>query len=513
MNLPGKKETGARTIFMVIVLLLGLADLTAQQTRQIEIINADLTKADKSLGKGAQRLLGNVILKHEDAIMTCDSAYFYAKTYSMDAFSNVAIEQGDTLFLYGDKVHYEGKTKIAQIRNNVKLIDDSTVLVTDYLDYNRETEIAYYLNGGVINEGDNELSSGQGYYYTNSEVFYFKDSVVIINPDYTILSDTMKYNTKSGVSWFYGPTEIIGDENYIYCESGWYDTEQDVSLLDKNAFLKSEGRTLRGDTLYYERTTGFGRARSNVELFDSAQNVFLRGNFGIYHEEDKVAMLTDSALMIQVDGPDSLFVHADTLRSVTDTSAAADEDSKILLAYYKVKIFRNDIQGMCDSLAYIQNDSVFHMYGSPIIWADENQINASKIELKIRNEELYRIWLRDIALLISREDSTRYNQIRGKKMLGYFRNNDLVRLDVSGNGQTVYYAEDQGQIIGVNRAECSDLIIFLVDNKVSRVNYLVKPSGKYYPLDMFPENQRTLDGFSWNEEWRPLKQSDVFIWK
>jgi lipopolysaccharide export system protein LptA len=363
----------------------------------------------------------------------------------------------------------------------------------------------------VITEGDNRLTSEQGYYNTNTEVFNFKDSVVIVNPDYNIYSDTLEYNTKTGISYFFGPTEIIGEENYLYCESGWYDTDKDISLLNKNAYLENESRTLRGDTLYYDRNTGFGRARSNVELFDSTQNVILRGNYGIYYEEEQLATLTDSALMIQVDGPDSLFIHADTLRSIADTASLTD--TKILLAYYKVKIYRHDIQGMCDSLAYIEKDSIFHLYGSPIIWADENQITATKIELKTRNEQLHRIFLRDIALLISQEDTAKYNQIRGKSMTGYFRNNDLVRMDVTGNGQTIYYAEDQGVIIGANRAECSDLIIYLEDNKVKKVNYLVQPSGQYYPLDLFPENQRKLDGFSWNEEWRPLRFSDVYIWK
>jgi lipopolysaccharide assembly outer membrane protein LptD (OstA) len=494
-----------------LMLMLAVPNLQAQKVTQIEILNADIIRSDKSLGPGAQKLLGNVMFKHEDAIMTCDSAYFYSKTYSMDAFSNVKIEQGDTLFLYGDKLHYEGETKLAQVRRNVKLVDDSTVLVTDYLDYDRVTEIAYYLNGGVITEGDNRLTSEEGYYNTNTEVFNFKDSVVIVNPDYNIYSDTLEYNTKTGISYFFGPTEIIGEENYLYCESGWYDTDNDISLLDKNAYLENEGRTLRGDTLYYDRNNGFGRARSNVELFDSTQNVILRGNYGIYYEEQQLATLTDSALMIQVDGPDSLFIHADTLRSIADT--ATQSETNILLAYYKVKIYRHDIQGMCDSLAYIEHDSTFHMFGSPVIWADENQITATKIELKTRNEQLHKIYLRDIALLISQEDTAKYNQIRGKSMTGYFRDNDLVRLDVSGNGQTIYYAEDQGVIIGANRAECSDLIIYLEDNKVKKVNYLVQPSGQYYPLDLFPDNMRKLDGFSWNEAWRPLKFSDVFIWK
>ncbi len=479
--------------------------------RQIEIIQADFIELDEALGMGAQRLIGNVKLKHEDGIMTCDSAYFYSKSRSLDAFSNVVIEQGDTLTLYGDKLHYEGDTRIAQIRKNVKLIDNETVLITDYLDYNRETDIAYYLNGGVITQEDNILSSEQGYYHTQTEIFYFKDSVVIDNPDYKIYSDTLQYNTKTEVSYFFGPTEIIGEENYIYCEGGWYDTKQDISLLNKNALLENDGRVLKGDSLYYERDNGFGRAISNVEMIDSTQNIILRGNKGIYYENEGLITLSDSALMIQIDGLDSLFIHADTLQSINDT--ASTTDSKILLAFKHVKIYRQDLQGMCDSLAYIEDDSTFHLFGDPVLWADENQLTASKIELQTRNDEMYRLYMRNTALLISMEDSTKYNQIRGKSMTGYFENNDLVRLDVTGNGQTLYYAEDLGIIIGVNKAECTDLNIYLVDNQVSRVNYLVQPAGKYYPLNLLPSSEAFLDGFAWHDQWRPKKYSDVFIWK
>lgn len=503
---------GSVVLALVLFLVPRLnMDITAQKVRQIEILNADIIEMDEKLGKGAQRLLGNVSFKHEDAIMSCDSAYFYSKTTSLDAFSNVEIVQGDTLFLYGDKLHYEGKSKIAQFRRNVKLVDGETVLLTDYLDYNRETEIAYYLDGGVITEEDNTLSSDQGYYYTETEIFFFKDSVVIINPDYTIYSDTLKYNTGTEIAYFFGPTEIIGDENYIYCESGWYDTNKDISLVSKNTLYTTESRTLRGDTLYYERATGFGRATSNVILTDTAQNIILKGNYGEYDESKETSVLTDSALMIQVDGPDSLFMHADTLRTFTMTDSTGDH--RILLGYYKVKFFRDDIQGMCDSLVYIEKDSTFHLYESPVLWSDENQLTAAKIELITKNQQMHRMEMRSTALLASREDSVKYNQIRGKNMTGHFKNNQLVRLDVTGNGQTVYYAEDQGQIIGVNRAECSDLIIYLEDNKVSKVNYLVKPTGIYYPLDLFPSSMRYLDGFSWNEEWRPKSKTDIFRWK
>ncbi len=500
-----------KLIPLLIIFLFSGAKLHGQQVRQIEILNADIIKSERSLDSGAQKLLGNVRFRHDDVVMTCDSAYFYSKSYSFDAFSNVVIEQGDTLFLYGDKLHYEGDTRIAMFRRNVRLVNDSTVLTTDFLDYNRETDIAYYHNGGLITEGDNTLSSRLGHYHTQTEIFHFKDSVVIINPDYNIYSDTLQYHSTTKTAYFFGPTEIIGEENYLYCESGWYNTEKDISKMEKNACLISKGRVLRGDTLYYERKAGYGLAKQHVELFDSTQNVYLRGNHGEYYEDLQIALLTDSAYIIQVEDGDSLYIHADTLRSIADTSGVSDE--KILLAYNHVKFFRYNIQGMCDSLTYIEKDSTFHLFGSPLLWADENQLTASKIELVNRNEQLHRMYLRDIALLISKEDSTKFNQIRGKSMVGYFTNNNLVQLDVIGNGQTIYYAEDQGRIIGVNRAECTDLIIYLEDNKVKKVNYLVQPSGNYYPLDLIPDNQRTLDGFSWNEKWRPSGFVDIFSWK
>lgn len=511
MNL---KPRAYHTLLLALI-FLGISSIfitaEGQKTRKIEIIQAEIWEADEKMGPGAQRLIGDVIMKHEDGILTCDSAYYYTKTHSFDAFSNVKLEQGDTLILYGDKLHYEGETRIAQIRRNVKLIDNETVLLTEYLDYNRETDIAYYLNGGIITQEDNTLTSEQGHYHTQTEVFYFKDSVVIDNPDYMIYSDTLQYNTQTEISYFFGPTEIIGEENYIYCESGWYDSNLDISLVSKNALLENDGRVLKGDTLYYERATGYGRARWNVEMIDSTQNIILKGNKGVYYEEEGLATLSDSAMMIQIDGMDSLYIHADTLRSISDTASVTD--GKILLAYKHVKIFRSDLQGMCDSLAFIEDDSMFHLFGSPVLWAEENQLTASKIELQTKNDQMYRLYMRNTSLLISMEDTTKFNQIRGKLMVGHFKDNDLVRLDVTGNGQTLYYAEDKGVLIGVNRSECTNLIIYLVENRVSRVNYLVQPAGTYYPLDLLPPEQSKLDGFGWYDIWRPKKYADIFVWK
>ncbi|HDR68380.1 MAG TPA: organic solvent tolerance protein OstA [Bacteroidaceae bacterium] len=500
-----------RLFSLLLVAFSTGTNLFAQKVHTIDILNADLTASDIKISRDARKLIGNVSLRHEDAIMFCDSAYFYPATYTVDAFSNVKIIQGDTLTLTGDKLHYNGITKMAEVRNNVVLVNKETTLVTNYLDYNRETGIGYYLGGGKITDKDNILTSKQGYFYTNVDEFIFKKDVVIEHPDYNILSDTLKYNTTTEIAYFYGPTEIIGEDSYIYCEKGWYDTRVDKSLVTRNAYLIDKSTWLKGDSLYYEGGIGFGRATGNVQLIDSAQNLILSGHYGIYYKETQYAMITDSALMIQVEDADSMYVHADTLKSIQNPDI--QEQSRILKAYNRVKFFRSDIQGVCDSLVYIEADSTFHFFGSPVLWSDENQLTAGKIEILMKNKELNEMYMRDNSFIASQEDSTKFNQIMGKMMTGFFKENKLSKVLVSGNGQTIYYGVDNDEIIGVNKTECSDLIIYLKENKISRVNYIANPKGTYYPIHLFSPDEAFLSDFTWNVSWRPLKPSDVFSWK
>jgi lipopolysaccharide export system protein LptA len=422
----------------------------------------------------------------------------------------VKVVQGDTLTLTGDQAHYDGETRVARVRNNVDLVNNDITLLTDSLDYYRAQGVATYLGGGILTQGESILTSGRGRFLLNEEVFFFMDSVVIIDPQYTIRTDSLKYDTHSEVSYFFGPTEIISEERFIYCESGWHDTRQEISFVSNHAWLEEEGRILRGDTLYYEAGTGFGRATSNVSLEDTTENTILKGHFALYYSDGETAMVTDSALMIQIDGPDTMYVHADTLRSMLNPET--EVRSRILKAYYRVKIYRHDLQVMCDSLVYIEADSAFDFFGEPVLWSQENQLTADQIRVVMKNQQMHRMFLTGVSLVVSRKDEDKYDQMRGKEMTGYFNNNKLVRIEVTGNGQTIYYAEDQEVIVGANKTVCSDLVIYLNDNRISKVNYKTKPDGTYYPLELFPAEEARLADFKWVEEWRPVDFMDVFRW-
>jgi lipopolysaccharide export system protein LptA len=491
----------------VFVVLLNFFWITSfSQTKKIEFDSENM-EYDKNIANGAFRLWSNVIFTHEGAKMYCDSAYYYPESNSLDAFENVYINQADTLHLYGEFLHYDGNTRLATVKRNVRLINKETNLTTDLLDFDMRRNVGYYTQGADIINGENNLKSRLGYYYSKADYFIFKDSVVIVNPKYTIYSDTLEFDSPTNTAFFLGPTEILSDSNYIYCEDGWYNTKTNISLLKKNAYLKNKQQTIKGDSLYYERDTGFGEGFSNVEIIDKDQDVIMQGNFARYNEITGNSFLTDKALFIQVGSADSIYVHADTLMSLKDSL-----DFRIVKAFYRVKLFKQDLQGKCDSMSYSSADSVIRLYYDPILWSDENQLTAEYIEVHTKNKKVDKMYLKTAAFIISEKDTSKYDQIKGKDMVCHFEDNELKKIDVNGNGQTIYYPVDQGEPIGINKAESSNMVIFWKDGKPDKIKFLTQPSATLYPLNQVPENEVRLKDFRWLDKYRPRKKEDIFVW-
>ena len=217
----------------------------------------------------AQILKGNVVFRHEDALMYCDSAYFYEGTNSLDAFGHVRFEQGDTLQGFGDKLFYDGNTKLARLRRHVKLVhgrldDNPTILTTDTLNYDRAAGIAYYYSGGEVKDSLNTLTSVLGNYQPDTKQAVFSKEVVLTNPNFVLTSDTLLYNTDTKVTDIVSPTQIIYEEQTtIHSSRGWYNTDTERSmLLDRSVVEHTDGKMMTGDTIYYDKRIGFAYASS-----------------------------------------------------------------------------------------------------------------------------------------------------------------------------------------------------------------------------------------------------------
>lgn len=497
-------------LFFVTFLLFRVLFASAQQKEQINIINSNSLEFNREIGEGVRRLLGDVILEHDNATMYCDSAYLFTTQNIFHAFSNVHVNRGDSIHLYGDFMLYNGNTKIGKFRNNVRLENDSTTLYTDSLDYYSSSNVANYFEGGRIINESNTLTSVVGYYYANDDMFFFKDSVVATTPDYIIYTDTMKYYTEEKITYFLGPTNIYNEENHLYAENGWYRSEEKKFQFNENARYQNKEKVLTGDSLYYDDLNGIGIAIDNIEMIDTTENMILKGNYAYYTKDPETFLITDSTILIQVSNyTDSLYLHADSISSNFDSTGTY----RILKAYHKVQIFREDFQARCDSMVYNFQDSVVTMYTEPIIWSEGSQMTADKVEIHIKNEVIDFFKLINTAFIVSEKDTTRFDQIRGKQMIGYIRSNKLSRVDVFGNGQTIYFTVDEkeNEIVGVNFAESSDIILYMKEGQVNRINMIKEPTGTLYPLDEL--EQTKLKDFQWLEHLRPKEKNDIFIWR
>lgn len=473
---------------------------------KVRIEEADLLRHDVKIGKQTQSLVGNVKLSHVNTLLHCDSAYMYNDSNRVRAFGNVHIIQNDSIHIYGDYLEYEGNENLAKIRRNVRANKGNTWLYTEFLDYNRATDIGYYYQGGKVENGNSVLISDKGYYYTTSNEVYFKDSVVVTTPDYTMFGDTMKYHTQTEIVHILGPTFIVSDQNLIYSEDGWYNTQIDESMLLKNSYIQGKENLLKGDTVYYNRKNGMGEVFSRMELHDTINHIVIKGDYGYYNEQTKYAMATRKAEMWQIYGHDTLFMHADTFK----VDPLPEIDSRIVRAYRKVKFFRFDMQGRCDSLVYDFRDSTSTMFYKPVVWAQGNQMSAQTIQLFTRNQAVYKVDLNQAAFIVSPETDSVFNQIKGKTMVGHIRANELYKIDVDGNGQTIYYPKDGEQSIGINRAESSNMTIFMRERKVSNIVMRVSPEGNMNPLFVLPQQETVLKGFRWLDPYRPQQRDDIF---
>lgn len=494
-------------VFMLLCVTVFCEQTAAQTRTKVELEAADILKGDdKVYGKGVQAVFGNVRFRQANTLLYCDSAYMYRDSNIVIAYSNVHMIHNDSIHLYGGKMDYLGNLNMVRVRQHVKMTKGDVVLTTEYLDYDRLKNVGYYYNVGTIVSGDNQLVSQWGYYYPNQDEAFFKDSVRVTNPKYNMVSDTMKYNTTTEVVSILGPTTIESDSNLIYSERGYYDTKSDYSQLTRNSYVKGKEQTLWGDTINYNRKNGIGEVFSRMVLVDTVNNVMIKGNYGWFNELTKNALATRKAEMMQIYQRDTLHLHADTLRADTIPELGA----RLVRAFHHVKFYRTDIQGRCDSMVYNMKDSTNTFFIDPVIWAQGSQMTAQKITMFSKNNQLNRVILENSAFVVQQQDTTMFNQIKGKTMYGYFQKNELYKIDVDGNGQTIYYPQDKEATIGVNRAQSSNLTLFFKQRKIDRIIMRVSPDGNMNPPLLLPEKDVKLDGFIWLEQYRPKNKEDIF---
>lgn len=593
-----------KKIIFLIAALLTIQATFAQQGKKVRIVSSELLKGFKE--EGFMRII-KPVFEQEGSTLAADSANFSQEKNTFDAFGHVVITQSNGTIVYADLLNFDGNKKEALLTNNIRLVDKDATLYTNNLTYNTGTRIGTYVNGGKIVDSKNVLTSVTGYYFTNTRDAYFKNNVVITSPDGVIKSDTLRYNSGSKIAYFYGPTHLYGKNDTLYTENGDYNTLTQHARFGKKNHYTQSSKSLKGDSLFFDRKTGYGRAIKNVTFTDTTEKVTFKGEIGIYHKKDESILATRNAyIILQTESDsskvDSVWLAADTLFSkvvrghevqpilkvnlkkdneLEDTSVSkpdshlspnskpspsghakftestAQEDKRlikevispeqnnkasgltntltqkisnlspdslardtakvrIVFAYHKAKIFKSDLQAKADSIFFSYKDSTIRCYSQPMIWTQGSQFSADTIYLQMKNKKLDNMLLQRNGFIVGTEasDSSKFNQVKGKLITGYFKNNKLNNLFVDGNAESVYYVKEEkegktGKYTGMNKMLSSRMKVLFEHHMLKDISFIRKPEGTYYPIKQIPTDQTILPGFIWKPKDRPKSKDEI----
>ncbi|GIV34290.1 MAG: hypothetical protein KatS3mg031_1825 [Chitinophagales bacterium] len=474
--------------------------------QKIEILNAGSLSLDTANNQPARKLVGNVKMRQNDFTLECDSALFYIHVNAVDAFGNVVIYDKQTR-AQADSLKYNGEEKIAILSGSVSVTQDSIRLLTQTLYYYITSGVGAYYSGGQVILSNMTVSSKKGYYDSRSGDAWFSGDVHVTGSDYTITADSLRYQVKSKVTRFCSPTRITRKDETIICHSGYHESVSGIAVFGKETTLLRPQQKLYADSLLYYSEIGYGQAWIYFEWTDSASDAVLSGKRAEFFRLQNRLVATDSVLLTFILSDDSLFLSADTLLSVDDTVSG----SSSLLAFHRVRIYKDNLQGLCDSLVFTSSDSTIRMFNNPVLWSQDNQLTGDTIIIVLHNRQVDRLELFENGFIINHAHTQLFNQIKGRHVYGYFSGGKLHHLLVDGNAESVYFGKDEsGGFIGMNKAFCSRMKIYLNKEQVSRIVFLTKPEAVFYPMQLVQPQEHLLKGFSWRAASRPRSIGDLF---
>lgn len=503
--------------------------------------NADVLFANEQRSTEYRVLRGNVRFRRGNMTLACDSAYFYEASGSLDAFGHVVMNQADTMHVYCDRMHYYGDVEVAKLRRNVRVVNRSMTVTTDSLDYDMFNNVARYFNGGtVVDKSGTTISSTVARYEYDTKKVQFTSNVRLKNSKMRMKTDVLDYDMRTHIATIEDETEIysIADGHTITTTSGWYNlSTEEGTLYDRSIITAKDGQTIVGDVVYYDRKndrgqaegnvvmtdnktqrvlkgdmmdydrrTGEGIARGHVILTDMKNKVILEGEVGYHNEKTKESFVTENALAREFSQKDTIYIHADTLRTIT-----VDNDVRILIANKYVRFYRKDIQGVCDSAAVSEGDSILNMYRHAIIWSEGRQISGDEINVHMRDSVVDWAKLPHNGLLIEHLGEDYFNQLSGRTMYATFENQELKRLDVAGDVDALFYPMENDSTYNklVTASSAYLTIDMLPKQKVDRIKMWPDVSGTVVPLFLAKRSQLRIDKFRWYDAIRPKKPMDV----
>lgn len=488
-------------------------------------------------------LYGDVILVTTEQKLFTNHLTYNLRTKTATYFEGATIVNGETQ-LTSKKGYYYVDRSEAYFKDSVVVVDSLFGLRSDTLLYNTSTNIVTFLGPTVISTDSSRVYCEAGFYDTENNLAEFKQnaqyekgeqkataSTIRYNgnqKEYTLdgdarfregervaVGDLIRYNEVTEKTFLKGNARFQDETRDIVADEIVYDAKADTYSTRGRSRISDPPQILEADQVDYREELGLGIAVGNVTWRDTSAELTIICEEAEYNRQTGYLKASGGKLgrplLISMMEGDSLFMSSDTLYS-TRTDSTASDSSRLLLAYKDVRIFKSDLQVICDSMAYSTEDSLFRFFRAPMIWSDTSQFTADSIYMQMADQSIDKIFLKQNSYIINSPDELYFNQIKGKNITATFREGNLRVMDVRGNAESVYYAlDEQGAYIGVNKTACSDMILYFGNNEIERIKFMVQPEGDTYPMTQIDHEEIKIKGFNWDTTYRPENRGDLFL--
>lgn len=483
---------------------------------RVYLVHADQLSYDVySAVPDAQILRGKVHFTHAGSQLTCDSAYFYQESNSVEAFGHVHFRQGDTLSLTCNYADYNGADQMMHARHNVVLKHRTQTLYTDSLDYDRIYNLAYFFEGGKLVDGKDRLVSDWGAYSTATRQASFYYGVEMYSGKNHITTDTLHYDTRASVAHVVGPSTITSKGSIIHTSDAYLNSHTDQSQLFGRSTIVDKDKSITGDSLYHNSKTGLNEGFGNVVYIDKENKNELRAQHVFYNEQTGYGYATNRALMLDYSQKDTLWMHADSLKIYTH-NIGTDSVYRKVHAFDHVRAYRQDLQAVCDSLVFNSQDSCMTMYRDPIAWNYNRQLLGEVMKVYMNDSTVRKAEIIGQALSVEKVDAkNHYNQVSSTRMNAYFNDGAMRRADAIGSVKTVFYNTDNKDSVltELNYLETDTMRMYMSPTRQLEKIWASKSVGTMYPITQIPPDKYRLPEFAWFDYVRPTDKDDVFNWR
>lgn len=496
----------------------------------------------------------NVKINGEDFDLVTDSLSLNTETQIATFLGPVRIDS-DTSKIYSQKGWFDLDDKIGDFIGNAQYLEDSIrakadtiaydskkgwvtlssdTLMSEYISvkdtayaktifYDKENEVFRLTKNGWYKGEKNEVKGDYIFYDKKTEKFNVKGRSFVSDPPSLIEADTLDYDktikygkadghviwrdTSAKTSIYADHVLYLGEENFMKASN---DSGRPLFMTD----IDSDTLYMRADTL-----RAFRKIQERIILPD--RNAARKAK--IEKDKSQKDLDTDTSKYGQKPSPegrelkvqtkDSSLTHIDTLSSSAsnDTIFTGIMDTiDYFVGDNDVRIYKSDMQAVCDSLVYNKKDSIFTLHTLPFVWSDSSQIAGDTIDIIMKNKKIDKLTVTSSATIINSEDLLFFNQIRGRYVEAFFEDSKIYRMDVDGDAQIVYYlTDDDKAYIGVNTTEASNMSFLFTDNKISDIRNYREPKSKVLPMRKTDHDALKVKGFIWNIEKRPLDEKGL----